>query len=301
MHLKKTKMMIFILRLVAAVIFGSVGNFLARSTVPPNLPIEVPAWTGFAATVIFAAAGFISPNIVSFLAKAGIVKLAQELPKHIPTQVRQNPIKIRLRKNKADSKNQIVLDTSAIVDGRVFEIAKTGFLATEFVIIPQVLSELQYLADSQDSLRRARGRKALDLLGELKKEKGVKVKIMQPANNRGTVDEKLVDLAQKLKASILTCDYNLGKVAKFKNVRVLNVNELAQAVRAQILPGEQLKISLVHSGKTKTQGVGYLQDGTMVVVEDGAVHIGKEVEISVHRSLQTVAGRMIFGRVLEKI
>lgn len=292
-------MIIFLLRLTAAVFFGSVGNFLAKSTVPPNLPIEVPTWTGVAVTIIFAVTGFIMPDIVSFLAKAGIVRLAQELPKHIPSPVPRNPIRIKFRKNKSD-RNSVVLDTSAIVDGRVFEIISAGFLTNEFIVIPQVLSELQHLADAKDSLKRARGRKALDQLNEFKKRRNVKVKIVQFVNSAATVDDKLVELAKKLRVPILTCDYNLGKVAKLKNVQVLNVNELAQAVRMQILPGEQLRINLVHSGKTKNQGVGYLPDGTMIVVEDGGGSVGREVNVKVHRSLQTVAGRMVFGRIFAK-
>ena len=189
------------------------------------------------------------------------------------------------------------MDTSAIVDGRILGIAKSGFLQGNLIVIPSVISELHHLADSDNDLKRARGRQALDLLAEFKKDKLVNLKLLSQDPEGATVDDKLVNMGKKMQAKILTADFNLGKVAKLKNLKVLNVNELAQNLRAQVLPGEALKINLVHSGKTKNQGVGYLTDGTMVVVEDGGDSVGSEVEVKVHRSLQTVAGRMIFGKI----
>lgn len=289
--------MILLLRLVTAVIFGSLGNFLGRESIPPNAPIQVPVWTGVATTIIFAVTGFLLPDIVSLLARAGIVRLAQELTKNIPAAIPKNPIKIKLPRRDKMDQNSVIADTSAIVDGRIFEIAKTGFLATDLVIIPEVLSELQHLADSPNDIKRLRGRTALDSLQELKKQKGLRVKILTTDTVGKTTDEKLVEVAKRLKGKILTSDFNLGKIAKLNNLQVLNVNELAQAVRMQFLPSEEFKINLVHGGKTKNQGVGYLEDGTMVVVEDGAKFIGSEVKIRVHRSLQTMAGRMVFARI----
>lgn len=296
LSLVKIDVIILLLRLVGSVVFGSLGNFLGRSTVPPNAPIPVPEWTGVATTIIFATFGFFSPEIFSFLAKAGIIKLAQELPKHLPPAIPKNPIKLRLAKKKSEFANFVILDTSAIVDGRVFEIVKTGFLVGQLIILPQVLAELQNLADSGDDLKRARGRAGLDLLHQLKKEKIIPVKFGDFKFKGNKVDEQLLGIAKKLNARLLTCDFNLEKVAKLQNIRVLNVNSLSQAVRMKVLPGEELKIELIHLGKTKNQGVGYLPDGTMVVVENGGKFIGSQVRVKVHRSLQTLAGRMIFGK-----
>ena len=295
--------MIFLLRLVGAVIFGSLGNFLGRESIPPNAPIQVPVWTGVATTIIFAVTGFLVPDIISFLARVGIVKLAQELTKHIPTQLPKTPIRIKLPKRAKNNHNPqaVIADTSAIVDGRIFEIVKTGFFAGDLIIIPDVLSELQHLADSANDIKRLRGRTALDALQELKKQKGVRVKILTTDTLGKTTDEKLVEVAKKQRAKILTSDFNLGKVAKLANLSILNVNELAQAVRMQFLPGEEFEINLVHAGKSKNQGVGYLTDGTMVVVEDGEKYLGSQIQVKVHRSLQTVAGRMVFARVSREI
>ena len=289
--------MIFLLRLVMAVGFGSLGNFLAKSSVPPNAPIHVPVWTGMAATLVFALTGFLLPDIVSFLAKAGTIRLAQELGKLIPGQIPRTSIKLGWRK-KSDkpAKNPIILDTSAIIDGRIFEIAKTGFLMGTLIVIPSVVGELQHLADSADDLKRARGRMGLDLLNKLRKDKLAKLKFIATDPKGASVDEKLVQIGKKIEGAILTSDFNLGKVANLANLQVLNVNQLAQSLRLQVIPGEEFKITLVHGGKTKSQGVGYLSDGTMVVVEDGGKFIGETIQIKVHRSLQTVAGKMVFAR-----
>lgn len=289
--------MIILLRLVLAIAAGALGNFLGKESVPPNAPIEVPEGTGVAVTIIFAVTGFFLPNILSFLAKAGIAQFAKEVVKHLPT-VTAPQIKLRLPRRKKDiSQNGIILDTSAIVDGRILGIAKAGFLSGNLIVIPSVISELHHLADSDNDLKRARGRQALDILAEFKKDKFVNLKLLSQDPEGKTVDDKLVNLGKKLKAAVLTADFNLGKVAKLKNLQVLNVNELAQTIRTQVIPGEILKINLVHAGKTKNQGVGYLPDGTMVVVEDGGNSVGQEIEVKVHRSLQTVAGRMVFAKL----
>jgi uncharacterized protein YacL len=286
-----------LLRLVLAIGFGALGNFLARANVPPNAPIPLPVWANLVVTLIFGAFGAVLPDIAGFLAKIGLARLAEAITSNLPTQV---PFRRRRLKAKAKInhfQNPLILDTSAIIDGRLSQIVQTGFVNGTFLIIPSVLLELQHIADSQDDLKRARGRRGLEILAEIKKSKYVTFCSLDQDPEGKEVDQKLIAMAKKIKGKIITCDFNLAKVAQVKGVAVLNVNELAQAVRASVLPSEELKIKVIHQGKSKDQGVGYLLDGTMVVVENGGELIGEEVEVVVSRSLQTVAGRMIFVKV----
>jgi uncharacterized protein YacL len=195
----------------------------------------------------------------------------------------------------------ILLDTSVIIDGRVGDIAKTGFLPGTLLIPRFVLNELQYIADSADGLRRARGRRGMETLAELQKLPNVLVRISD-INVDGVreVDDKLVVLAKQLKCPILTNDYNLNRVAELQGVTILNINELANAVKSVVLPGEMLKINVIQEGKEHSQGVGYMDDGTMVVVENGHDAIGEYKEVVVSKILQTAAGRMIFARIEEE-
>jgi uncharacterized protein YacL len=191
----------------------------------------------------------------------------------------------------------ILLDTSVIIDGRVADIAKTGFLPGTLLIPRFVLNELQYIADSPDGLRRQRGRRGMDVLAELQKLPNILVRISD-INAEGVreVDDKLVVLARQLKCPILTNDFNLNRVAELQGIRVLNINELANAVKAVVHPGEDMTVRIIQPGKEAGQGVGYLDDGTMIVVEGGSEHMDREVPVTVTRVLQTVAGRMIFAQ-----
>ena len=192
-----------------------------------------------------------------------------------------------------------LLDTSVIIDGRIADLARTGFLPGSLLIPRFVLNELQYIADSADNLRRARGRRGMDVLAELQKGPlNVKISDMDVEGAR-EVDEKLVILARQLKCPILTNDYNLNKVAELQGVSILNINELANSVKSIVLPGETLTISILQEGKESNQGVGYMDDGTMVVIENGNRLIGQTREVSVTKVLQTTAGRMIFARTDE--
>ncbi len=191
----------------------------------------------------------------------------------------------------------VLLDTSVIIDGRIADISQTGFIAGSLIVPNFVLNELQYVADSADTLRRNRGRRGLDLLNRLQKDSLVPVQITDmDVPELHSVDDKLVVLAKQLHCPILTNDYNLNKVAELQGVTVLNINELANAVRAVYLPGEELSLRIIQEGKERDQGVGYLEDGTMVVVEDGSAFIDQTVDTIVTKVLQTAAGRMIFAR-----
>jgi uncharacterized protein YacL len=197
-----------------------------------------------------------------------------------------------------DSRRKILLDTSVIIDGRIADIARTGFISGTFLLPRFVLNELQYIADSPDTMRRQRGRRGIEVLSQLQKDMTVPVRISDiDVEGIKEVDEKLVVLARQLRAPILTNDFNLNQVAELQGVKVLNVNELANAVKSVLLPGETIEVSIIQEGKEADQGIAYLEDGTMVVVEDGKDYINTESTVTVTKVLQTAAGRMIFARL----
>lgn len=191
----------------------------------------------------------------------------------------------------------IIVDTSAIIDGRIAEIVESGFIYGTLVIPRFVLEELQHIADSSDALRRNRGRRGLEILAKMQKDSPTPVEIVEDeVRDVSEVDAKLVALAKRYSGAILTNDFNLNRVAELQGLRVLNINSLANAVKPAVLPGEELRVKVIQDGKEAGQGVGFLDDGTMIVVEGGARFIDRELEVSVTRVLQTVAGRMIFAQ-----
>ena len=204
-------------------------------------------------------------------------------------------------KDKKKQRVPKILDTSVIIDGRVLEIMKTGFLEGPIVIPEFVLHELRHIADSSDGLKRTKGRRGLDILNKIQEEYGIEI-----YNSDGEkalaeipeVDVKLLKLAQMIKGKVVTNDFNLNKVATIKEVPVLNINELANAMKPMVIPGESMTVSLIKQGKDPSQAVAYLDDGTMIVVENGRKKIGQTVEIIVTSVLQTAAGRMIFGKAI---
>ena len=191
----------------------------------------------------------------------------------------------------------ILIDTSVIIDGRIADISQTGFLSDTILVPRFVLNELQHIADSSDMLRRNRGRRGLDILNKLQKNSYVPVRVTDmDVEDVREVDDRLVILARRLKCPILTNDFNLNRVAELQGVRVLNINELANAVKAVFLPGESMQVNIIQEGKEIGQGVGYLDDGTMVVVEEGRRYMNATIPVVVTKVLQTAAGRMIFAR-----
>jgi uncharacterized protein YacL len=194
-----------------------------------------------------------------------------------------------------------ILDTSVIIDGRVADICETDFLEGPLVIPQFILQELQHIADSADNLKRARGRRGLDILNRMQKGDAVEVKVVDDDYpDIKEVDAKLIALAREMNAKIVTNDFNLNKVAQLQGVPVLNINQLANALKPMVLPGEVLHLQIMREGKEQGQGVAYLDDGTMVVVENASRHLGEEVEASVTSILQTTAGRMIFTTLKEE-
>lgn len=199
------------------------------------------------------------------------------------------------------SKRPVYVDTSALMDGRIVTAAQTGFIPYDIVVPKSVVAELQYLADQADNEKRSRARRGIDAISELQEMSNINVTIFDdgPTDNGG-VDERLVSLAKKNGGSICTIDFNLNKVASVQGITILNINELAGNIRMAFLPGETISLGLTQKGQGNNQAVGYLADGTMVVVDKAASHIGQTVEIEFIRSLQTAAGRMMFAKLLAK-
>ena len=205
----------------------------------------------------------------------------------------------RIPKGKNISVSPKILDTSVIIDGRIADILKTGFLEGEIVIPEFVLTELRHIADSPDSLRRKRGRRGLDVLNKIQEQYGVEIYNTETGKKQRDlpeVDTRLLELAEMMHGKVVTNDYNLNKVASIKGVEVLNINELANNLKPVVLPGEEMEITPVRQGKEKGQALAYLDDGTMIVVEDGIRSIGQTISVTVTSVLQTPAGRMIFVR-----
>jgi uncharacterized protein YacL len=210
--------------------------------------------------------------------------------------------KIPLFDKMADFEDPKILDTSTIIDGRIADICETGFVAGTLVIPQFVLYEIQHIADHQDPVKRTRGRRGLDVLHHLQKQTYVQVKIVDyDFPKLRDVDTKLIALAKRLTGKVITNDYNLNKVAELQGIEVLNINQLAAAVKPAVLPGELMNIKVLKEGKEYGQGIGYLEDGTMVVVDEAKKLLGKTVDVVVTSVLQTTSGRMIFAKPKEQV
>ncbi len=239
-----------------------------------------------------------TPRIVGLLADEIAKTVVTRLPNLIPHprgQRKSNP-----KKNKK-LEHSFFLDTSAIIDGRIFDVIHLGLLTGYVVVLDSVLLELKHIADAQDTVRRERGRKGLEYLEKLKKVKFVKVQILSDGTRgnglkKTEVDELIIRMAKANKGRILTCDYNLEKKASIQNVPAVNVNALANALKITAVPGEALHIKILHQGKDPSQGVGYLDDGTMIVVEHGADSIEKTIDVVISRVIQTATGRILFAK-----
>lgn len=296
--------LMFILRLILALTFATIAVIF--SDLIPEIPGTNTLLVKVLATVLAAWIGFLIFSDVARSVKTFSItffnfvlhRVSQEfmnqlmrLPRarfpfgHQTPQIGQ----VQLTK-------PLILDTSAIIDGRVLDVCKTGFI-TGLVLVPRfVLGELRQVSDSKDDLKRQRGRRGFAILEELKKIKGIKVEIWDKEQAGKEVDDKLLNLSKSLHGKVLTCDFNLNKVAENLGVSVLNINDLANSVKTIALPGEESEIKIVHLGKDSKQGVGYLPDGTMVVISDAADLIGRIIKIEVTKTLQIPQGRMIFGK-----
>lgn len=270
---------------LVVILAAGVGIFVV-----PLLTLAIRDWSAKLAR-------YIAAEVISQLARSpGALLRLTSVPAGFLKRPRTKN-KVALKKQKYP--NPVILDTSAIIDGRLLDVAKTGFVWATFIVPKFVLLELQTIADSKDDLRRARGRRGLEVLDGLKKIQDISLKVVDTQVSGGDVDEKLLKLGKSLHAKVLTVDYNLNKVGKVRGLEVLNVNELANAVKTVVLPGEELEVRVLEEGKEKGQGVGYLEDGTMIVVEGGEKFVNSSVKVKVSRILQTAAGKMVFCKVKE--
>ncbi len=235
-----------------------------------------------------------SPRFIGLLADEVAKTVARRLPK------RSNR-KNKKKENKLE--DSIFLDTSAIIDGRIFDVINLGLFKTNIVILESILLELKHIADSKDLVRRERGRKGMVSLDKVKKVKGIKLVVLSSEKEKSMgldrlkeVDERLIQAAKLNKGRVITCDYNLEKKASIGGVGAVNVNTMANVLKVIAVPGETLHISIQHKGKDITQGVGYLDDGTMIVVENASYDLGKELDVIVSRVIQTSAGRILFSK-----
>ncbi|MBI2031733.1 MAG: hypothetical protein HYT08_03920 [Candidatus Levybacteria bacterium] len=234
-----------------------------------------------------------SPKVVGLIADEVAKTVVRRLTPFRRTKKRKKTKKIE---------NAMFLDTSAIIDGRIFDVISLGLFYGTFVILESILLELKHIADSQDTVRRERGRKGLELLDKAKKAKKIKFVIMPDEKselkerNLKEVDERLIHAARVNKGKIITCDYNLEKKANISGISAINMNTLASSLKVRAVPGEALHIKILHTGKESTQGVGYLDDGTMIVVENASSELGKAIDVLVARVIQTTAGRILFAK-----
>ena len=227
-----------------------------------------------------------------------VSSLAEEVARTLAKRFRRVPNAKNKNQKKKKIENPIFLDTSAIIDARIFDVANLGLFTGTFVVLESILLELKHIADSQDMVKRVRGRKGLDLLEKLKKGRRNKVIVLPDSEDfkNKEVDEKLITTSKNYKGRIITCDYNLEKKAAISGILTINVNTLANYLKITAVPGEALHIGILHKGKEMTQGVGYLDDGTMLVVENASEDLGKTVDVVVSRVIQTTAGRILFAK-----
>ncbi len=289
--------------LLAAVIGLIVGLIISVLLGIPfsNFPANLGHILPFVGAVVFSCLGVAiavqRKNDIMHLFQSGFIpRRAREREREREREEERTKEREKESVSQLQPVTQILLDTSAIIDGRIADISQTGFVSGALIVPRFVLNELQHIADSADTMRRNRGRRGLEMLNRLQKDATVPIEITDAdVDGIVEVDSKLVKLAQTLRCPIITNDFNLNRVAELQGVKVLNINELANAVKPVLLPGEDIIIKIIQDGKELGQGVGYLDDGTMIVVEGGRQYMGSTIEVSVTRVLQTVAGRMIFA------
>ncbi|HSX57819.1 MAG TPA: TRAM domain-containing protein [Candidatus Saccharimonadales bacterium] len=290
-----------IVRIFLGILFGYFGYRVAQV----YLPFSNPSFKEASALVIgllLAIAGvYLIPTVTKwfrdftrFFSKKVAAEVISQL--HLPRIT--NPRGEKKEEKKEKWVNPMLVDTSALIDGRIQDVLQSGFVFGTIIIPDFILLELQHIADSADDLKRSRGRRGLEVLEAIKKSDLFNSEVYETGQTSlKNVDDRLLKLAKAIKAKLITNDFNLNKIATVSGVKILNVNELANAIKTPMIPGEEIEVKIIQEGKEKTQGVGYLPDGTMIVVENGAPQLGKKVKAKVSRVIQTVAGRMIFTQV----
>ena len=269
--------------LIAALVMSPLSNFFTGSDVLRVIGVVLTV-------IVYCIMGIVGVNIA--------VKKKDDIYNSFSSVKRLNKDKKTKGEGRPNAAQPKLLDTSVIIDGRILDILKTGFVEGTIVIPAFVLQELRHIADSADALKRTRGRRGLDILNQIQKELNIPVEIAEKDfDNIPEVDAKLLKLAQTIGGQVITNDFNLNKVAEFQGVKVLNINELANAVKPVVIPGEEMSISIIKDGKESGQGIAYLDDGTMIVVEGGRKYLGETIDVVVTSVLQTAAGRMIFAKL----
>jgi uncharacterized protein YacL len=290
-----------VIRFALGIVFGAAGYYL--STIFLN-PTEEGVRTGVRviSTVLAGGAGiFLVPFITKWVGYWSSVfskRVANEVISQLRLPKIPNPVRRDRGREHAKWINPMVVDTSALIDGRISDVVEGGFLYGTLIVPNFILSELQHIADSSQGLKRGRGRRGFEILERIKKSKNIKTVVFDSGKNSlKNIDDRLLKLAKQWRAKIITTDFNLNKVASVSGVKILNVNELTNAVKVPLIPGEEIEVKVVQEGKERNQGVAYLPDGTMIVIEEGAKYLGKKVTTVVSRALQTAAGRMIFAKL----
>ena len=292
----------YAIRFVLGVIFAVIGYNLSLSFFSID-DQAVRTMMQIGSVLVFGAVGVFLVPLVSQWIRYWSSVFAQRVASEVATQLP------RIRRTRSGKKkteknayiNPIVVDTSALIDGRVADVVESGFLYGTLIVPRFVLSELHHIADASNTLRRGKGRRGLEVLEKLKKSKLITTKInSESIPEEKDIDDKLVALAKSIKGKILTTDFNLNKVATVTGVKVLNVNELVNAIKSALIPGEVVEVKIIQEGKEKNQGLAYLEDGTMIVIEGGRSLVGKTIPVKVSRELQTAAGRMIFAQPTTK-
>lgn len=294
-RLSRLKANVFFISVFATIVGLLIGTlaYLPLSKLPGIFGVWIPV-VFYVASVIAAVALFLSRRKAIEQTMDTISKLVNVVV-HLPQVAKPTVLAGKERPK------EILVDTSVLIDGRILDIARTGFLPGKLIVPKFILNELQNIADSAEPMRRAKGRRGLDVLNSLKKETSLRVEqTIENLSEHKAVDSKLIHLGKMRGNEVLTTDYNLNKVAQIEGVRVLNINELSQALRPVLIPGEGMELKIVQAGKEKNQGVGYLPDGTMIVIEDAANLVGETVSVEIKRVLQTAAGKMFFATIIGK-
>lgn len=290
-----------VLRALLGFVFGFFGYYAINQLVPIDLG-ENKSTLAIVAALSLSAAGFYVEPVVGKWIGDFIGLFSRKVAQEMISQLRlpKMPLVRGERTEKEKWVNPILVDTSALIDGRIADVIESGFVFGTIIIPDFILVELQHIADNADSLKRGRGRRGLEVLENIKNSSLVKTQVYDTGQiSLKNIDDRLLRLGKTLKAKILTNDFNLNKIATVSGVKILNINELANAMKTTLLPGEEIEVKVIQEGKEKSQGVGYLPDGTMIVVENGAGFVGKKVIAKVSRVIQTVAGRMIFTQSAE--
>jgi len=289
-----------LIRAILGIIFAIAGFLLAKNFIPAAF-LKPANFIESLVAVVSAFFGYFTVPFITLWLRKVSTDFTKKIASEVISQLRLPRVRApKLTRKQKEFSNPMLLDTSAIIDGRIVDVVKLGFLYGTLIVPRFILAELQRIADSSEDLKRAKGRRGFEILEDLKKVKLIKTEIIEGSFDK-TIDDSLLKLAKNLKAKIITTDFNLNKVATLAGIKVLNINELVNAIKTTVLPGELLDVQIIHDGKENNQGVGYLSDGTMIVVENGNKMVGKKAQTEVTRVLQTAAGRMIFAQATKTV